>query len=364
MRPPLTRAILGAGLLLAATGAHAQPSDRPLPELGPFLQDVRARLHGDEVLLARYTFLEKHTERQLDGHGGVRKTTTETFEVYPSPEPGETYRKLVARDGRPLDAREIEKQDRKQDEKTAKSEAASGEKREARLAEMRRKEAEVIDELFRIYDIRMTGRETVDGRSAIVLTFEPRPDSPATTGRGKILKKFAGRAWIDEEDRQLVRLEGRLIDNLSFRKARPLPSPAARSTTKSGCPRRPVSWAPPGSCSSRESTWTRRASTRITASFPSALPSRSGPKNPRTNPSPGGPAVGSRARSRPQNGPQNGSPNAGGAKKTRRQTKCGKGSNTRTRTNRNGRWNRSKKKRCPPTKREPKNPRCGPKKGR
>lgn len=215
MRPSLARTTVGAALLLAAAGARGQSTDRPLPELRPFLGDVRARLHSDEVLLARYTFLEKHTERQLDGRGAVKKTTTETFEVYPSPEPGHTYRKLVARDGRALDAKEIEKQDRNQDEKIAKSEAASEEKREARLAEMRRTEAAVIDELFRIYDIRMVGRETVDGRSAIVLTFEPR-DVPTTTRRGKILKKFAGRAWIDEDDRQLVRLEGRLIDNLSF----------------------------------------------------------------------------------------------------------------------------------------------------
>lgn len=216
MRPCLSRTVLCLALLLAAGRVRAQEPGPPLPELGPFLQDVRSRLHSDEVLLAQYTFLEKHTERQLDRRGAVKKTRIETFEVYPSAEPGHTYRKLVARDGQPLDAREIEKEDRKQEEKVARTDSGGEEKRDARLAALRRKEAAVIDELFRLYDIRIAGRESVEGRSAIVLTFEPRPEYRPTTRGGKILKNFAGRAWIDEEDRQLVRLEGRLIDNLSF----------------------------------------------------------------------------------------------------------------------------------------------------
>jgi hypothetical protein len=208
--------VLCLALVVAAGHVRAQEPDPPLPEIGPFLQDVRSRLHSDEVLLAQYTFLEKHTERQLDRRGAVKKTRIETFEVYPSAEPGHTYRKLVARDGQPLDAREIEKEDRKQEKKVARTDSGGEEKRDARLAELRRREAAVIDELFRLYDIRIAGREIADGRSAIVLTFEPRPDYRPTTRGGKILKNFAGRAWIDEEDRQLVRLEGRLIDNLSF----------------------------------------------------------------------------------------------------------------------------------------------------
>jgi hypothetical protein len=216
MRSLAARALLCLLLLVPAARSRGQEPDPPLPDLAGFLQEVRARLHGDEVLLARYTFLEKHTERHLDGRGAVKRTKSETFEVYPSAEPGHTYRKLVARDGRPLDAREIEKEDRKHDEKVAKADAGGDEKREARLAELRRKEAAVIDELFGLYDIRIAGREAVDGRSAIVLTYVPRPGYKPKTRGGKILKNFAGRAWIDEEDRQLVRLEGRLIDNLSF----------------------------------------------------------------------------------------------------------------------------------------------------
>ena len=201
-------------LLAAAAPALSQDAAAPLPELGPFLQQVRERLHTDEYLLDQYTFLEKHVEKQLDDRGAVKKVTTETYEVYPSAEPGHTYRKLVERDGRPLGASELDKEDRKHDAKVAKAEAAG--EHEARMAALRRKEQTFLDEIFRLYEFRMAGRETLDGRPTIVLTYAAREDFKPTTRSGKILKSFAGKVWIDEQDKQLVRAEGHLVDAVSF----------------------------------------------------------------------------------------------------------------------------------------------------
>ena len=212
---------LGGLLALARPGAAGDETPAaPLPELRGFLAEVRDRLHTDDYLLDQYTFTEKQTQRRLDGNGSVKKITTALFEVYPSPEPGNTYRKLVARDGKPLTAEELADEDRKQRKKEEKFSAAltkpDDPDRAAAKAERRLKESQTIEELFRVYDIEITGRETVEGRSAIVVTFAPRPGAEATTKAGRILKKFSGRAWIDEKDRQLVRVEGLLIDDLSF----------------------------------------------------------------------------------------------------------------------------------------------------
>lgn len=204
-----------------ASARGQEDAPPPLPELRPFLDDVRQRLRSDESLLAQYTFTEKHSERHLDAKGRVKKTSAEVFEVYPSFERGHTYRRLVERDGRPLNANEIEKQDRRHEAKLeaeargSNSEAAR-ERRIAKESEARRKEQQVVDELFRVYDIVLAGRENVDGRSAILLTFRPRRGFKPNTRGGKILNRFAGQAWIDEEDRQLVRVEAELIDDLSF----------------------------------------------------------------------------------------------------------------------------------------------------
>lgn len=206
--------------LLAAAGLRAAspPEDPPLPELRPFLEEVRSRLHSDESLLEDYTFTEKHVEKELDSRGGVKKVTSEIYEVYPSLDPGHTYRRLVERDGRPLTEEELAREDRKHEKKIGDPDpdaAAQAKLAEKRL-ESRRKEASRIEELFRIYEIRIAGREMVDGRPTIRLTFDPRP-AVETSGRaGKVLKTFAGQAWVDEEDRQVVRVDAELIDNLSF----------------------------------------------------------------------------------------------------------------------------------------------------
>ncbi len=63
-------------------------------------------------------------------------------------------------------------------------------------------------------EIRIVGREVVDGRPTIILSFEPKPGFKPVTEGGKVIQKLSGQAWIDEEDRQLVRLEARLLDTL------------------------------------------------------------------------------------------------------------------------------------------------------
>jgi hypothetical protein len=218
MSPSFSRSLLSllafGGLLVfaAAAGAGDEPLTAPLPDARAFLTEVRERLHTDDFLLDQYTFTERQTERRLDGDGKVTKVTSSSYEVYPSAEPGHTYRKLVARDGMALPVDDLANEDRKQQEKEAKAAARSPEAQ----AKRRRKEAEAVEELFRLYDIRIVGREAVEGRDAILVTFTPRPEIETTTRASRILKKFSGRAWIDEKDRQLVRVEAELTDDLSF----------------------------------------------------------------------------------------------------------------------------------------------------
>ncbi len=211
---PLTTALGLLGLLAFAASARTadDPTGPPLPDAQAFLLEVRERLHTDDFLLDQYTFTEKRTERHMDAKGKVKKITSAAYEVYPSAEPGHTYRKLVERDGKPLPADELAKEDRKQQAKEAKAAARSREAQEKR----RNKENEAIDEIFRLYDIRIVRREPLEGRDAILVTFTPRPGLQTTTRPGRIVKKFSGRAWIDEKDRQLVRAEAELNDDLSF----------------------------------------------------------------------------------------------------------------------------------------------------
>jgi hypothetical protein len=182
---------------------------RPLPETAAFIEEVRQNLRSDRQLLEQYTFTEKRVEQRLDGKGAVKKTKTDVYEVYPSLESGRMYRRLVARDGVPVPEKELAEQDRKHEAEVEKAERRSGGDDEDR-----REEERIVEELPRIYDVEIIGRETMDERSVILVAFAPRPGYKAVTKGGKFLQKITGRAWVDEEDRQLVRIEAKLLDNL------------------------------------------------------------------------------------------------------------------------------------------------------
>jgi len=219
--------VLAPAALLARGGRGQTAEEQPLPDTHAFLEQVRRNLRSDQLLLEQYTFTEKRTEKRLDGNGAVKKTKTDTFEVYPSAEPGKMYRRRIARDGVPLSAKELAEEDRKQAERVEKSERKLAEEdaaaRAARLGkeeEDLREEQRVITELYQMDDLVLEGREWIDGRPTIVIAFTPRPGYKPVTEGGMVLQKLAGRAWIDEEDKQLARVEARLIDTLGVGPAR------------------------------------------------------------------------------------------------------------------------------------------------
>ena len=122
------------------------------------------------------------------------------------------YRRLVSRDGVPLSEKELAEQDRRQEERRWRRRPSAAAREDG--TEDRREEERVVAELPQIYDVVLVGRETMDDRPVILVRFAPHPGYKAVTDGGKLLQKVAGRAWIDEEDRQLVRVEANLLDSL------------------------------------------------------------------------------------------------------------------------------------------------------
>ena len=206
-------------LCFLADVAAAQESPKPLPDLDSFLQAVRKNLHSDRLLLSQYTFTEKVSVRTLSNNGTTKKTEERIYEVYPSVEEELTYRKLVSRDGKPLSAEELEKQEREQDKKLDRYRRRMGQAEsegQDNLKEARREEERVLDEILDIYDVAILGRSLEVQHSAIILSFQPRRDYRPRTKGGRILAKVGGKAWVSEEDLQLIRVEAQLVDSISF----------------------------------------------------------------------------------------------------------------------------------------------------
>ncbi len=215
--------VLITTLCFLAWAAAAQESARPLPDLDSFLRAVRRNLHSDRLLLSQYTFTERVSLRTLGKDGTTRKTEERIYEVYPSVEEELTYRKLISRDGKPVSAKELEEQEREQDKKLEKyrrrleHHGPEGEASiDAKDDRARREEEKVLDEILDIYDVAMLGRTMEGQHSAIILSFQPRRTYRPRTDGGKILAKVRGKAWVSEEDFQLIRVEAQLVDSISF----------------------------------------------------------------------------------------------------------------------------------------------------
>jgi hypothetical protein len=190
----------------------------PLPELEPFAAQVKARLQTDRALQATYTFLERRQEIDVSRFGKVSVGSTKTYEVYPSPDPGDTYKRLVAVDGAPIDPRELEKGDAKHrkdlEEQEATPDARAKHARD--VAEERRKEHDAIEEIFGVFEMRIVGREDLRGYQTVVGTLEPRPSYRPKTDDGQVMKRFRARVWINEADYQLVRVDLEAVDDLTY----------------------------------------------------------------------------------------------------------------------------------------------------
>lgn len=208
---------LAVGLFFAA--APSAPV-RALPDYDTFAAAVKSHLATDEDRQTGYTFIERREDQKLDASGRARQDTVKVFEVYPGLPGEDPYRRLLEEDGKPLAPAALAKEDRERqrevDEYARRLRSAAGrEKEDQRLTRGRRDYAAAVDDLFRVYDIRMVGRESLDGQDAIVATLTPLRDK-ALTDDGKVMQHFKARAWINESDAELVRADIEAVDDLSF----------------------------------------------------------------------------------------------------------------------------------------------------
>lgn len=214
-------ALTGVAILLAATVPLAQ--DRPLPDKELFLREARARLQTDSSLQSSYIYTETRREQKVDGRGRTTEESVKVYESYPGL-PGEPrWERLISENGKPRPASELEREMRdrqKKAEALAREMTQQPAKQQARqqreTAEQRREFDAVLDDLFLVYDIRMEQREPLNGHETIVFSLTPRPDAKPRTREGSQMRKFTVRAWVNESDHELVRLDAEAIDTLSI----------------------------------------------------------------------------------------------------------------------------------------------------
>jgi hypothetical protein len=213
--------LLVLALLVSAIAAiHAQ-QERPLPNYDIFAAEVKKHLATDEERQSGYMFIERRIEQKLDSGGRPTSETTKVFEVYPGLPGEERYRRLIEENGRVLVPDKLAQRDRERQknvESYAKAQASESQRQKAAREneKARQRYRAAVDDIFRIYDIRMIRRESIDGHDAILATLTPKTGAKPQTEDGEIMRHFKARAWISESDYELVRAELEAVSDLSF----------------------------------------------------------------------------------------------------------------------------------------------------
>lgn len=196
--------------LTAFPFASAQNSAKDaLPPLEEIIQKALARAEWQKKLdLSRASVAEliKVTER-LDDEGATESKEEIVFRE--SLHEGHYFHEKILVNGRKLTAKEAN------DEK-ARKEKFLREIERNRGNETYKPKGDRVEfnrELVERYQAKLAGRETVHGREAYVIEFEPRRGKlPVRRRIDYALNKSNGRVWIDTEDYGVARVEFHLLE--------------------------------------------------------------------------------------------------------------------------------------------------------
>jgi hypothetical protein len=213
-----------AGVPPASTGTAAAESAKAaepaLPPTNDPKEIIRRAIDIDHrtLELARsYTCQQREVLKNLDKHGNVKSTEIKTWDVnfyY-----GQEYSRLVQKDDKPLSDKELKKEDEKLEKFLAKYRNESDSDREHRL-QKEKKEREkgrlFVRDMLAAYDFRIAGEEQVDGVDTWIIETTARKDFHPTQPHADILTKAKGKLWIEKEGYNWVKVEGEVLDTISF----------------------------------------------------------------------------------------------------------------------------------------------------
>lgn len=199
-------------LIFVVLGAAARAEDA-----GEIVRKSLALDERNAAVARNYTFLELNVLRQFDGEGKVKSTRSRTFDI--TIQEASPYRRLVARDGKPLSeseqAREMENLRRSMEERRRETPS----QRSKRLAEnekRRERQRRFLREIPNAFHFTMIGEERFEGRGVWVIRASPKTDYSPRTAEGRVLGKLDGKLWIDKAELQWAKVEARSVETVSF----------------------------------------------------------------------------------------------------------------------------------------------------
>jgi hypothetical protein len=181
--------------------AYGQPDPKALlkQSIENYERDWRAGMHWG------------YTQTDVTRADGTKEV--DVSEVIPLE--GTPYERLISKAGHPLTLEEQRREEQKflRTARERKSESADERRERIRKYETERS---FVKDLPNAYNLKLSGDEVVDGRSAWILAVTPRAGFVPTTPRGGMLRHIEGRLWIDKQDAQWARAEAHVVEPINI----------------------------------------------------------------------------------------------------------------------------------------------------
>jgi hypothetical protein len=190
--------------------------DRPLPDVAKLLLDIDKNQKTVDEILKKYTCHLTEEEEKTDSNGQVTSRTVKEYDIFYVGE--DEVRHLLAKDGKPLEGDEKKKEDDRfskdfDEKKKKQAELANDPKKQAKQDQA---EQAQISDFLRAERFTNPRRELFRGQEVIVFDFGPNPDYKPKNLAENIVQKLGGVLWVDEQARDVARLEARFNDNVKI----------------------------------------------------------------------------------------------------------------------------------------------------
>ncbi|MEJ7615572.1 MAG: hypothetical protein WKF30_01050 [Pyrinomonadaceae bacterium] len=201
------------------------PSDAAI-NIPQLLREVASNQNELDERISEYTYTRKQIDREINDRGELKREKVLVYEIYPVQGGGRVL-KLISENGAPLAAERVAKEEKRVAEELAKAEREHQKALEKREQVKRRanetgagkdgdEEFEGIGAFLRACEFVAPRREMLRGRVTIVFDFRPRAGYRPRSRGESLISKLIGVAWIDPEDKQVMRLEARLADGFKI----------------------------------------------------------------------------------------------------------------------------------------------------
>lgn len=191
-------------------------SQVPLPDLQRLFAELDANQKSIDKLKENYTGRRSVEETESDASGKVtkREQREETFFYLD----GEEIATLVAKGGKALsgDAQRSENEKTSKRIKQKLEDRQQRERKERRGTEAREKDDPGIEIFLRTCQFVNPRRERFRGQEVLVFDFEGDPEYHPKSLAERLVQQLAGVVWVDENARDVARLEAHLVKDVKF----------------------------------------------------------------------------------------------------------------------------------------------------